>query len=157
MSMEKRTFILLVLSLLVIVLILFIITFYPISDKTVSYRLEIDSKCDLAKQSCRLSLPNNGFITLDLGQKAIPLMAQFPLEVTLDNLNAQRVSVDFKGISMDMGPNSIRLDAQNTQHYTGVAILPVCAQNTMQWQVDVYVQTPSEIIIAPFIFHTSQH
>ncbi len=116
--------------------------------------IEADQSCDLQQSACTLKLPDGAELTLEIEPRPIPLVKKFAIKVTTHGLDAQAVSVDFKGTSMNMGPNNVTLKAHKADIYTAKGMLPVCVHDSMEWQADVYVQTPDGIIVAPYIFVT---
>ena len=69
-------------------------------------------------------------------------------------IDVDAVAVDFKGTTMNMGPNNVTLKNIQKGSYSGNGMLPVCIRNSMEWQADVYLQGKEGIIVAPFIFVT---
>jgi len=114
----------------------------------------VDRNCDLQKNACRLALPDGSLVTLSIEPRPIPLVKKFNIKVHTDADNIDTVAVDFKGTTMNMGPNNVVLDAISKEGYSGQGMLPVCIRNSMEWQADVYLQSKDGIIIAPFIFVT---
>lgn len=154
--MERRTLLMLIASTILMVTLL-IAGYYKVElakKNTILVRVEPDKSCDLQKEACRLKLPDGGEITLDIEPRPIPLVKIFKIIVKTSNINAEAVSVDFKGTTMNMGPNNVKLEAQQAEIYAGQGMLPVCIRNSMEWQADVYVQTKEGIFVAPFIFVT---
>lgn len=156
--MEKQTLLKLLFSGFFIVTLLFA-GYYKTEmarKNNIIAHIEADKSCDLQHNACTLKIPGGAEITLEIEPRPIPLVQKFDIKVTTNKLEAQVVSVDFKGVSMDMGPNNVTLKAQNSAFYSGQGMLPVCIRNTMEWQANVYIQTPDGIYIAPYTFVT-QH
>ena len=129
---------------------------------TIIARVAIDKTCDLQLKNCSLKLPNGGEVTLAIEPRPIPLVKKFNINVTTNNVKAEAISVDFKGTTMNMGPNNVKLKSLQSDNlhfnkYAGQGMLPVCIRNSMEWQADVYVQTDEGIFVAPFIFVTHKH
>ncbi len=157
--MEKPTTLMLLLSGLLIVVLL-LAGYYKLEiakKNNIITRVEPNPSCDLQKSACSLKLPAGGDITLDISPKPIPLVQNFTIQVSTDGLKTEAVSIDFKGTTMNMGPNNVTLKQQNDQSFSGTGMLPVCIRNSMEWQADVYVQTSEGIVVAPFVFVTSKH
>ena len=145
-------------GLLIVVLLL--AGYYKVEmakKNTILATLEVDNSCDLQKTACRLNLPDGGTVTLDIQPRPIPLVQNLSIKVDTQVIKAQAVSVDFKGTTMNMGPNSRMLSLSEPHVFTGTGMLPVCIRNSMEWQADVYLQTSEGIIIAPFVFVTRKH
>lgn len=157
--MDKRTLLMLSISGVLIVALLFS-GYYKVEmakKNNVIAQIEADKSCDLQKTACTLKLPGGGEVTLDIQPKPIPLVQNINITVNTDVIKAEAVSVDFKGTTMNMGPNNVRLKSSTPNVYSGKGMLPVCIRNSMEWQADVYLQTSEGIIIAPFIFVTRKH
>lgn len=116
--------------------------------------LEADKSCDLHKDACKLALPGGGEVVLAIEPRPIPLVKSIDIRVTTRSIAPEAVAVDFKGTTMNMGPNNVKLTTQENGIHTGKGMLPVCIRNRMEWQADVYLQTSEGIIVAPFIFET---
>ncbi len=157
--MEKRNlFMLLISGGLIIFLLLAGYYKLEIAKKnTIIAQVSPDTSCDLQKNACRLTLPDGGSVTLDLQPKPIPLVQTIHINVTTQGIKPEAVSVDFKGTTMNMGPNNVALKADKDGLYSAKGMLPVCIRNSMQWQADVYLQTDKGIVVAPFIFTTHKH
>ncbi len=157
--MDKNTPVLLGISGLLIIALLFA-GYYKVElakKNNVIARLDVDKSCDLQKMACRLKLPDGGEVTLDIQPRPIPLVQTINIKVNTNAIKAEAVSVDFKGTTMNMGPNNVKLSASSSDVYSGKGMLPVCIRNSMEWQADVYLQTSEGIVIAPFIFVTRKH
>ncbi len=140
-------------------------------SQAIMLQLTADQSCDLQKTDCTLAWdkgnlptakedlsPAKGFVTLSITPRPIPLVKPIQISVQLKNLsNIEAVAVDFKGTTMNMGPNNVKLTLAENNTWRGSGMLPVCIRNQMEWQADVYLQTPQGIIVAPFIFLTRKH
>jgi len=157
--MEKRTSLMFGISGLLIVALL-LTGYYKVEmakKNNVIAQIDADKSCDLQQTACSLKLPGGGEVTLELQPRPIPLVKKIAIKVNTKAVKAEAVSVDFKGTTMNMGPNSVRLKASAPDLYSGEGMLPVCIRNSMEWQADVYIQTSNGVIIAPFIFVTRKH
>ena len=121
---------------------------------TIISKVEPDKTCDLQKNACSLNLPGGAKVTLSIAPKPIPLVKKITITVNTSLIDAENVAVDFKGTTMNMGPNNVTLKSAQPGVYTGQGMLPVCIRNSMEWQADVYLQTSEGIVVAPFIFET---
>ena len=145
-------------GLLIVTMLL--VAYYKIElaqKNTIISRVEPDRTCDLQKTACSLAIPGGGDVTLSIEPRPSPLVQNLTIKVVSSELNAETVAVDFKGTTMNMGPNSVTLKTRQGNAFSGTGMLPVCIRNQMEWQADVYVQTSEGIIVAPFIFVTTKH
>ncbi|MCB1774030.1 MAG: hypothetical protein KDI88_10465 [Gammaproteobacteria bacterium] len=110
--------------------------------------------CPLANGSCRQPLAE-GAVTLEIDPAAIPLMQTLTLTVRAEGLNVDAVSVDIRGLNMDMGLNRTRLRHLGGGRWQGETILPVCSQRRMEWEARVQVDGAQRIAV-PFLFFTER-
>lgn len=154
--MNKRTLLMSALSGILIIILVFI-SWYKVEQakrNTIIAQVAVDKSCDLQKGECRLTLPDGGYISLSIEPRPIPLVQKFNIKVNTNSVDVNAVAIDFKGTTMNMGPNNVTLESLQNGTYTGQAMLPVCIRNSMEWQADVYLQGKKGIIVAPFVFVT---
>ncbi len=157
--MNKRTVLMLVFSGILIA-ILILTSWYKTErarKNTIIAQVEADRSCDLQKGECSLKLPDGGLVSLSIEPRPIPLVQNFNIKVNIKGIEVEAVAVDFKGTTMNMGPNNVTLKVLQNNIYTGNGMLPVCIRNSMEWQADVYLQGKDGIIIAPFVFETRKN
>ena len=116
-----------------------------------------DPACDLQKQACAASLPSGGSIKLSLGNRPVPLVKPFAVEVVAKGIQPARIAVDFSGVEMNMGYNRPELQPSGAGRFVGEATLPVCITGQMDWQATVLVEAGSQRIAVPFRFTTGEH
>ena len=93
---------------------------------------------------------------LNLMPRPIPVIEPIQVEVTLEGVDANRVSVDFAGVSMNMGLNRQQLEKQAAGRFVGRATLPVCITGTMIWEATVLVEAGRKRIAVPFRFEVGR-
>jgi len=123
-------------------------------QENILVRAEPERQCDLQKGACKIDLPDGGSVSLEIAPRPIPLVTKFDIQVAVEALDAKSVLVDFKGTSMNMGPNTVKLKKLTAGQYSGNGMLPVCVRNSMEWQAEVLVKTDAGTLVAPFIFMT---
>lgn len=111
-----------------------------------------DPGCDLHQGTCAAALPSGGRLHFSIAPRPIPLTTPLVLEVGIEGLPADRVAVDFAGVSMNMGFNRPRLDRLGPGRFSGQATLPVCVTGRMTWQATVLVDSADKRIAVPFRF-----
>ena len=133
---------------------------------TVSYKLkdllkpgvtlsaEVDPSCDLRSGACTLNLPTGGKVSFVISPNDIPILRPLELQVQTQGVEVSGVEVDFVGVDMEMGYNRSKLEAKDSNHYMGKAVLPVCVRSKMEWEARVLLQTREGLIMAPFRFYT---
>lgn len=108
--------------------------------------------CDLQRGPCRAELPGGASIELTIMPRPIPLAAPLGLEVAVSGLEADKVEVDFAGVSMNMGYNRPLLAPTGNGRHAAEATLPVCVTGEMEWAATVLVESGRRRIAAPFRF-----
>ena len=159
MIMDKRTLLMMAFSGLLIVIMVFSAWYKTELGKknNVIARIPTDKSCDLQKTACSLVVPGGGEVTLSIEPRPIPLVQDISIKVKTSAIDAETIAVDFKGTTMNMGPNNVTLKTHQPGVFTGKGMLPVCIRNSMEWQADVYVQTSEGIVVVPFVFVTRKH
>ena len=114
--------------------------------------LEPAAGCDLQHQSCHADVPGGGRIELSISPLPIPVIRPLHVTVTLSDLAAQSVVVDFAGVTMNMGLNRLDLVADGPGRYVGETSIPVCITGRMAWRATVQVETDRQRIAVPFLF-----
>lgn len=120
----------------------------PKADVTVDSGLG----CDLQQGSCGVALPQGGRLQFFMMPRPIPVSEPVQMTVDLEGVAADRVVVDFAGVSMNMGFNRPALEKTSPGHFTGQATLPVCVTGRMTWQATVLVESGQSRIAVPFRF-----
>jgi hypothetical protein len=108
--------------------------------------------CDLHRQPCRAELPGGGSIEMGITPHPIPVVKPLQVDVTLSGMTAQKVEIDFAGITMDMGYNRQTLLPSGEYGFTGKTTLPVCITGRMEWVATLLVETDRQRIAIPFHF-----
>ncbi len=111
-----------------------------------------DPGCDLHRDVCGAALPGGGRLRFSIAPRPIPVVEPLAVTVDLDGADADRVAVDFAGVSMNMGFNRPGLAKLAPGRFAGQATLPVCVTGRMTWQATVLVETGSKRIAVPFRF-----
>jgi hypothetical protein len=123
-------------------------------EPEVAARAPLVNQCDLHRTACSSQLPDGGTVTLSILPHPIPVMQPLTLTVGVDGVGADRVTVDFVGVNMDMGLNRVPLTAEGKGRYTGTGILPVCVRDLMVWDARVLVALDDGLMEVPFRFET---
>ncbi len=111
-----------------------------------------DPGCDLHHAACTAPLPAGGKVTFALTPRPIPVTTRLEMRVDLEGIAADKVSVDFAGVSMNMGFNRPALTAVGAGHFAGQATLPVCVTGRMTWQATVLIEAGRTRLAVPFRF-----
>lgn len=111
-----------------------------------------DPGCDLQHGPCAAALPQGGRLRFTLAPRPIPVTAPLEMLVELEGVAAEKVAVDFAGVSMNMGFNRPALAPAGSGRFAGQATLPVCVTGRMTWQATVLVETGRTRVAVPFRF-----
>ena len=107
--------------------------------------------CNPASEHCTAALPGGGTAIFSVSPAPIRPLQALQLEVSLADYSADRVEVDFTGVSMDMGTQRSLL-AGTEGRLTGQAMLPVCTTGAMEWSATLRLTSKSGSVAIPFHF-----
>ncbi len=110
--------------------------------------------CDLHQGPCRRSLPVGGEVVFAIEPRSIPLTKPLKLTVEVKDVDADRVEVDFSGVTMNMGYNRPLLKEVAHGRFEGEGLLPVCIRQRMDWEARVILRTDRGSFILPWRFET---
>lgn len=110
------------------------------------------SSCNPSEQACLVNLPAGGQFEFSIYPRPIPTLQPFTMQIEISGLPADKVEVDFSGVSMNMGYNRPQLELVQPGRYEGRASLPVCVTGTMEWRATVLLKSGRRVIAAPFQF-----
>lgn len=108
--------------------------------------------CDLNTRACAAELPGGGHLELSITPRPIPVVKPLQVQVRLTAMLADRIEIDFSGVSMDMGRHRQILVADGLGGFSGQAMLPVCVTGRMAWQATLVVSSAGRRIAVPFVF-----
>lgn len=124
----------------------------PLLSPSVDVTVTPGADCDLQKAGCEVGLPDGGRLRFDLAPKPIPATESLLVSVELAGLDAEKVAIDFAGVSMNMGVNRQGLERMAPGSFAGRTTLPVCVSGRMAWQATVLVESGRKRIAVPFQF-----
>lgn len=108
--------------------------------------------CDLHREACHAEVPGGGRIELSIAPRPIPVIRPMRVSAFISGLAANKVDIDFAGVTMNMGLNRQTLSAGDNGRYSGEATLPVCITGRMAWRATLMVETDRQRIAIPFLF-----
>jgi len=117
-----------------------------------SFIVTVNSSCELQQGKCTTSLANGASVSLLLTPNTIRVLHPLLLKVVVEGINISTVNIDFRGISMDMGYNSLTLSKDQEGVFVGETILPACTHLEMKWEARILLSTEQGVIMAPFQF-----
>ena len=108
--------------------------------------------CDLHRDACHADLPGGGRIELSIAPHPIPVVKPLTVTATISGMAADKVEIDFAGVTMNMGLNRPTLQVAGKGRYSGEATLPVCVSGRMGWRATLMVESGRQRIAIPFLF-----
>jgi hypothetical protein len=124
----------------------------PLLQAKADLTVEPMAGCDLNKQACAADLPAGARLELSLTPHPIPLVKPLQVSVSLSGMVADKVEIDFAGLSMNMGHNRKILVADGQGGFSGEAMLPICITGRMVWQATLIVESGRQRIAVPYLF-----
>lgn len=109
--------------------------------------------CRLDRQVCSAALPGGGRVEMALEPRPVPTSGPMRVIVTVEGAQAERVTVDFEGVDMNMGLHRLPLAAADGRH-VGETTLPVCVTGRMVWQATVMLEVGRKNVTVPFRFES---
>lgn len=97
--------------------------------------------CNLQQGPCQVAL-ENGSLHLQAGPLPLRSLSPFKLELTLEGVEANRVTADLQGAEMYMGINRFELQPDAARHWLGETELAVCTTGTMLWRLTLEIDSP---------------
>lgn len=95
--------------------------------------------CNLHEQACESQL-DDAKVRLQINPHPIPIAKPLGIQVTLDNIPAERVQLDISGVNMYMGYNRVGLLEKSPGYYVGTSMLAFCTDQKMDWQITLMIQ-----------------
>lgn len=118
-----------------------------------------DQNCNLHAENCVVQ-QGDATVSLKIRPHPIPIARPLGIEVTLENLSAEKIELDISGVNMYMGYNRVQLtpaDQSGNQpgRYVGTSMLAFCTNETMQWQITLMIhQADGSQIQIPYPLET---
>ena len=95
--------------------------------------------CNLHQETCTSELEGRS-VSLKISPHPIPIARPLGIEVSLDNIEAEKVELDISGMNMYMGYNRVPLTAtKQPGHYIGTSMLAFCTNKKMEWQITLMI------------------
>ncbi len=126
----------------------------PLLNPDITAVATLDPDCDLRAGPCRVSFTSGGKVSFGIQPNDMPVVKPLEFQVSLDELEARKVEVDFTGVDMDMGFNRVQLKPSADGDFTGKGMLPVCVRYAMEWEARVLIHSDRGLLAAPFRFIT---
>lgn len=129
-------------TLVTVAVALWYLTSYSLRGGESVHWFPEEAGCDLRLGPCAASLGGTGSLRLDLGAEGeIRALEILPMTVTLSEVEAESVRVDFVGRDMDMGLHRYPLRRQGNGVFRGEGQVPICTEAVMPWRARVVVDT----------------
>lgn len=99
----------------------------------------LSETCNLHQETCTSELKGHS-VSLKISPHPIPIARPLGIEVSLDNIEAEKVELDISGMNMYMGYNRVPLTAtKQPGHYIGTSMLAFCTNKKMEWQITLMI------------------
>lgn len=115
-----------------------------------------DSKCDLHKKSCLITIADGTSFELEIEPKRIPLMEPLKFKIKSNNPNLKELYLNIYATNMFMGDFRLPIRNMGSGDYEATGTLPTCPVGDMQWNADIRVEKLNETIGARFKFTTDR-
>ncbi|MBS9404644.1 hypothetical protein KG088_13470 [Halomonas sp. TRM85114] len=134
---------LILVTLTVIVVAVWYLVRYHLSDDGEIRWFAPESACDLQQGACKTTLDGLGDdLRFELGvQGPVQALEVLPLTVTLDGLPSRSAVVEFVGRDLEMGLHRFPLSHEDGA-LRGEGQVGLCTQAAMAWRANVVVDTP---------------
>jgi len=114
----------------------------------------MEDGCNLHERRCSAAAPGGGRVMLGIEPRPLDYGRPWRLTVTLDELAAEKVEVDFAGLDTPTSFNRVELAAVAAGRFEGQATLPMCAFEPIDWQASVLLGTGDKRRSVPFVFNS---
>ncbi|MRI33762.1 hypothetical protein EOPP23_12265 [Endozoicomonas sp. OPT23] len=109
--------------------------------------------CDLEKE-CSLVLPERQ-VVLDIEPDSLPVMKPLDISITLNGIDAERVSMQFQGrdMAMNLAPFQLFSDEEqgSRQHFEGTGYISYCTiTQDMVWLARLEIESEQSLITVTF-------
>ena len=115
----------------------------------------VQDGCDLNRAPCLALFPDGVALTLSMAPRPIPLAAPIMIRVQLTDIAVESVEVDMSSPDLDTGRNHHKLVLQADGRYGAQAVLPLCALDRVNWDIQVTARTRQGIHATRFRFETA--
>lgn len=142
-------------TIVILLIPLAVTVFLSLKDSDIDVISPLDPACDLQRGACQSLFPNGGKVTLSIEPRPIRALNPLQLRVQTEGIDAQSVTVDFRGVDMNMGYNRPHLKEVAPGKYAGTWVLASCGLERMAWEATVIIETAKLKMAAPFQLETS--
>jgi len=108
--------------------------------------------CNLHERPCSAPVPGGGRATLALQPRPLAFGKSWKLSVALEEAGADKVEVDFSGLSQPTSFNRVVLAKGEGGRFDGEATLPDCTFEPLDWQATVLIGSGADLRKVPFLF-----
>ncbi len=113
--------------------------------------------CDLNYQVCTATQGNQS-VRLKISPDPIPIAIPLGVELTIQNISAEKIELDISGANMYMGYNRVALTAHgDSGRYIGGTMLAFCTTEKMKWKMTILIhQKDGKQIHIPYLLETTE-
>ncbi len=111
--------------------------------------------CRISESKCRVEISMDKIVTISINPKGIPHTKPLRMDVYMQGIDAEQVSIGFEGIDVDYNTIDYLLTKNNLNNFTGEGYLSICLLRKMHWManVSIVVDGVSQKISLPFSTH----
>jgi len=113
----------------------------------------MEDGCNLHERRCSAAVPGGGRVMLGIEPRPLAYGQPWRLTVTLEELAAEKVEIDFTGLDAPTSFNRVALAPAAAGSFEGEATLPMCAFEPIDWQATVLLGTGEKRRSVPFVFN----
>lgn len=108
-------------------------------------------QCDFSATPCQIE-QNGTKVTLSIDNPPISAFTPLDFRYTFSNFDAQTIDIDFQGIEMFMGANTLSMKQQREGVYLGTKTLPGHSDRGMTWRAIVTAKNATQTQVYHFEF-----
>lgn len=113
----------------------------------------MEDGCNLHERRCSAPVPGGGRVILGIEPRPLGYGHPWRLSVTLDEVAAEKVEVDFAGLDTPTSFNRVALALGTSGRFEGEATLPMCVFEPIDWQASVLLGTGEKRQSVAFVFN----
>ena len=113
----------------------------------------MEDGCNLHERRCSAAVPGGGRVMLGIEPRPLGYGRPWKLSVTLEEVAAEKVEVDFAGLDAPTSYNRAVLAPVEAGRFQGEATLPMCVFEPIDWQATVLLGTGGQRQSVPFVFN----
>jgi len=127
---------------------------YEYSQESKISRSITVTHCQINKSECVVDIGKNRVLKLSISPLGIPQTQPLLIEVFLQGVEAEEVSVNFEGVEINHHLLPYTLTKQSKNHFKGKGFISLCSLRKMNWLANIIVNSDDETLKVSFPFET---